>query len=157
MHFGLDDQCSFERLHKNTKYSIGIPLSSDHLPSDEIAMRKAIEASKIRDHLSNERTFLAWIRTGISLIGLGFVVARLGVFLREIAGQANVGVTRSLVLGIILIVLGAAMNVFALRNYFKTYKQIETDTFQPPSNELIAFAAATVGMAIVAVILLFTI
>jgi len=32
-----------------------------------------------------ERTFLAWLRTGIALMGFGFVVARFGLFLREIA------------------------------------------------------------------------
>ena len=32
-----------------------------------------------------ERTFLAWIRTGLGLMGLGFIVARFGLFLREIA------------------------------------------------------------------------
>ncbi|MDA4131100.1 MAG: DUF202 domain-containing protein [Thaumarchaeota archaeon] len=29
----------------------------------------------VRDHLANERTYLAWLRTGIATIGLGFVVA----------------------------------------------------------------------------------
>src|SRR5438046_398554 len=35
--------------------------------------------------LAAERTFLAWIRTGIALMGFGFVVARFGLFLRELA------------------------------------------------------------------------
>ncbi len=34
-----------------------------------------------------ERTFLAWIRTGLALMGFGFVVARFGLFLREIAAM----------------------------------------------------------------------
>ncbi len=38
-----------------------------------------------RDHLANERTFLAWIRTALGLIGLGFVLARMGLFLRQLA------------------------------------------------------------------------
>jgi uncharacterized membrane protein YidH (DUF202 family) len=37
------------------------------------------------DYLAAERTFLAWIRTGLALMGFGFVVARFGLFLREIA------------------------------------------------------------------------
>ena len=35
------------------------------------------------NHATNERTFLAWIRTGLALMGLGFVLARFGIFLRE--------------------------------------------------------------------------
>jgi Domain of unknown function (DUF202)/Oxidoreductase molybdopterin binding domain len=36
--------------------------------------------AELRDYLAEERTFLAWIRTGISLMGFGFVVARFGIF-----------------------------------------------------------------------------
>ena len=38
----------------------------------------------VRDHLAAERTFLAWIRTGIALMGFGFVVARFGLFLQQL-------------------------------------------------------------------------
>jgi putative membrane protein len=38
--------------------------------------------SKASDHLANERTFLAWIRTSISIIVFGFVVAKFGITLR---------------------------------------------------------------------------
>ncbi len=37
-----------------------------------------------------ERTLLAWMRTGLALMGFGFVVARFGLFLREIAAAGNV-------------------------------------------------------------------
>ncbi len=37
-----------------------------------------------RIYMAAERTFLAWIRTGIALMGFGFVVARFGLFLREL-------------------------------------------------------------------------
>jgi uncharacterized membrane protein YidH (DUF202 family) len=40
--------------------------------------RGDVMAEKIRDHLANERTFLAWVRTALGLIGLGFVLARMG-------------------------------------------------------------------------------
>ncbi len=36
------------------------------------------------DYLAVERTFLAWIRTGLALMGLGFVVARFGLFLQTL-------------------------------------------------------------------------
>ena len=41
-----------------------------------------------RVHFAAERTFLAWIRTGLALMGFGFVVARFGLFLKEVSGNA---------------------------------------------------------------------
>lgn len=38
-----------------------------------------------RAYLAVERTFLAWVRTGVALMGFGFVVARFGLFLHELA------------------------------------------------------------------------
>ena len=38
-----------------------------------------------RIYFAAERTFLAWIRTGLALMGFGFVVARFGLFLRQVA------------------------------------------------------------------------
>jgi|GEM_PF-5432662 len=37
-----------------------------------------------REHQANERTFLAWLRTSIALIGFGFAIARFGLFLRQL-------------------------------------------------------------------------
>lgn len=48
-----------------------------------------------RDHAANERTFLAWIRTGIAVIAFGFVVERFDLFLRFMArSSADEGVRR---------------------------------------------------------------
>jgi putative membrane protein len=62
-----------------------------------------------RVYLAAERTLLAWLRTGLALMGLGFVVARFGIFLRLVGGQVE-GVqgshTESLVIGIMLAGLG---------------------------------------------------
>jgi uncharacterized membrane protein YidH (DUF202 family) len=53
---------------------------------------KISEDAKATEYLANERTFLAWIRTSIAVISLGFVSAKFGVWLRELAirlGPAN--------------------------------------------------------------------
>ena len=66
-----------------------------------------------RVFFASERTLLAWVRTGIAIVGLGFVVSRFGLFLRVLAVQlnSNHGVTSghgySNVLGILLVLLGA--------------------------------------------------
>lgn len=57
-----------------------------------------------------ERTLLAWVRTGLTVIGLGFVVARFGLFLRMISGRAaEVGAppSSSAIIGVAFVVLGS--------------------------------------------------
>src|SRR5438552_4600176 len=41
---------------------------------------KVRPVAQLRDYLAEERTFLAWIRTAVALMGFGFVVARFGIF-----------------------------------------------------------------------------
>ena len=41
------------------------------------------------DHAANERTFLAWVRTAIAVIALGFVVEKFNVFMRSLASVAS--------------------------------------------------------------------
>jgi putative membrane protein len=62
-----------------------------------------------RVFLASERTLLAWMRTGIAIIGLGFVVARFGLFLEATSGlQSHVSHVRSMVIGVSLVLLGGA-------------------------------------------------
>ncbi len=63
-----------------------------------------------RVYFAAERTFLAWVRTGIALMGFGFVVARFGLFLREMQTvqqvPAHSPVRFSLWIGIALVLAG---------------------------------------------------
>ncbi|MCI4360218.1 MAG: DUF202 domain-containing protein [Thermoplasmata archaeon] len=62
------------------------------------------------DHLANERTFLAWVRTAITIMALGFVVARFVLFLKETSGASGgVGSSVSETIGIILVLAGTAI------------------------------------------------
>jgi len=74
-----------------------------------------------RVHFAAERTFLAWIRTGLSLMGFGFVVARFGLFLKEMSGHAP-GVRTygfSLWAGSAMVLLGAMMNLAAVARHLE--------------------------------------
>jgi putative membrane protein len=70
-----------------------------------------------------ERTLLAWIRTGLAMMGFGFVVARFGLFLRELALSRDVTLPRpggvSQWVGVVLIALGVVVHVFAGLQHFR--------------------------------------
>jgi len=69
-----------------------------------------------RLRLGLETTLLAWVRTGLGLMGFGFVLARFGLFLQELTAIHSVGVRQvhaSLGFGIVLIVMGVAVNAIA--------------------------------------------
>ncbi len=71
-----------------------------------------------------ERTVLAWVRSGITVMGIGFVVARFGLFLQVVgatsgaAGQAHRVHWPSNLLGIVLVLLGSLTILAALRNHY---------------------------------------
>jgi putative membrane protein len=80
--------------------------------------------------LANERTFLAWLRTSIAVMSLGFVIARFGLWLRELALQINPhAVLRhtglSLPLGEIMIGFGGLLTLIAAWRYHVVNRAIE--------------------------------
>jgi putative membrane protein len=64
-----------------------------------------------RVYFAAERTLLAWLRSGIAVMGLGFIVARFGLFLRLLRdpGAKSSHLTGSSVIGVGLLILGAVM------------------------------------------------
>jgi putative membrane protein len=90
----------------------------------------ASQPQHVSDHLANERTFLAWIRTSISIIGLGFVVAKFSVWLRELAprlgGQVPPkGTGISLPLGIGMMGCGGLVAMLAAWRYRRVRRAID--------------------------------
>jgi putative membrane protein len=80
-----------------------------------------------KDALAAERTLLAWIRTGIALMGFGFVVARFGLFLRELARLAGHAVDHGLdgaALGPALVAAGVVVNVWASLRHRRILRQL---------------------------------
>lgn len=81
-----------------------------------------------RVYFAAERTFLAWIRTGLGLMGVGFAVSRFGLFLREMrASETHVQVHStglSVYSGVALVALGVIVNVAAVIEHIRTTRQL---------------------------------
>ena len=76
----------------------------------------------LRLHQANERTMLAWVRTGISLMAFGFAIARFGLFLRQIAAIGKVGTPATSAMGsgyigVILVAFGVGTSLAATLRY----------------------------------------
>jgi len=89
-----------------------------------------------------ERTALAWLRTGIALMGFGFVVARFGLLLREIAHDSSRGIGASGV-GVVLVLAGIALNVWASGRHVSTIARLERGDFQVRSRGPLVFGLVT--------------
>ncbi len=90
--------------------------------------------NRARDHLANERTFLAWVRTGVATVVFGFAIGRFSIALREflhLQGQTQTGSGLTAWLGVISIIGGVLLILAGLSRYHKTRTQLDTDTFEP--------------------------
>ena len=87
------------------------------------------------DHLANERTFLAWVRTSIGIMAFGFVVVKFSLFLKQISlilGKGNViqNGGYSAVVGIVLVAVGTLTSILSYLRYRQSEKQINRGSYK---------------------------
>jgi putative membrane protein len=124
---------------------------------------EARPVAELRDYLAEERTFLAWIRTGISLMGFGFVVARFGILgnMSYIPQQLPAAQPHELSvwLGAVLIAIGAIVNLFSARRFMRLVGELNRDRFADRSlskqGVIVACFLALLGIAMTIYLTLF--
>lgn len=101
-------------------------------------MEQLKKEGKASDHLANERTFLAWIRTSIGIMAFGFVVVKFSLFVKQISmilGKENVIQNRgySAIAGIILVAVGTVTSVLSYIRYRQTTRQLKEGYYEHSS------------------------
>jgi putative membrane protein len=125
--------------------------------------KKSTTIDRSTQFLANERTFLAWLRTCIAIIGLGFVVARFSLFLREFelimaregGVQVQQGITMhspSSILGLSMVGLGVMLTAYAFYNYRKAHHIIQNGGTYTSRHSIMYLA--TIGLIVFGIIVI---
>ena len=131
--------------------------------NDNVKNQESKMNSRARDHMANERTFLAWIRTSIGIMAFGFVVEKFALFIKQIAlllGKSHSQIVPdtshslqgySSIFGVFLVALGVLLCLLAFIKYKKVEKQIESDTYQPSMllNIMLTLSVLLIGVFLV--------
>ncbi len=88
------------------------------------------DSNRITEHLANEQTFLAWLRTGVEVMAFGFVAIKFSLFTSQIMGISLVGT-------------GALMILLSYFRYRKTLKQLRSESYTY-SGSLLTFTASVI-------------
>jgi putative membrane protein len=128
-------------------------MNSDQAP-ENISDKKV---SKLADHLANERTFLAWIRTCIAIMAFGFVVVKFTLFIKQLSillGKSLVVTNHGYasVIGIGLVFFGVALSLFSFFQFKRIEKQLFDANYKPSSSLSTALIVSIllVGMVLIA-------
>ena len=123
--------------------------------------KPSVKVRSPNDHMANERTFLAWIRTIIAIMAFGFVVEKFSLFIRKFSyfvgrtlphEAAPSSFEYSSIFGIVLVAMGGIMGVLAFVRYRKVEKEIDENTYQP---SLLLDILVTMGIITIGIFLIF--
>ncbi|NJL47557.1 MAG: DUF202 domain-containing protein [Leptolyngbyaceae cyanobacterium SM2_5_2] len=137
-----------------TQRSSATDLHSDDLPETlpTLAQPPQKLGSRTRDHLANERTYLAWMRTAIALIGFGVLIARL----RYLVSPDVPGTGQGWLVGLALCCIGLITVLLSTWHYFAVLDAIEGNTYEPNSRWVILFSLVVTLMGMGVLYVLFS-
>jgi len=126
-------------------------LASDDAVTDNSNLNP-INPNRARDHLANERTFLAWVRTGAAIVVFGFAIGRFSIALRQLTALQGHPVHRSGIsvwMGASSIVMGVLLVIAGLFRYRKTRERLDEGRFEPAGFSLDLVTILTVVFGLV--------
>jgi uncharacterized membrane protein YidH (DUF202 family) len=122
--------------------------------------KKPVNVPNRRDHMANERTFLAWVRTSIGIMAFGFVVEKFALFIKRLPyfmdKTYNSSVTPpslgySTIFGMVLVAMGALIGLLAFVRYKKVEREIIDNTYRPSLllDILVAMVLLVIGIFLI--------
>jgi putative membrane protein len=111
------------------------------------------DANRARDHLANERTFLAWVRTSVAIVVFGFAIGRFAIAMRQLTefqGRGSRITGFSVWMGMSAILAGVVMVGAGLMRYRKTRAQLDAGKFEPAGFivDLVTILTVLFGLAL---------
>jgi putative membrane protein len=109
--------------------------------------------NRARDHLANERTFLAWVRTSVAIVVFGFAIGRFAIAMRQLTefqGRSSRTTGFSVWMGMSAILAGVVMVGAGLMRYRKTRAQLDQGKFEPAGFivDLVTILTVLFGLAL---------
>lgn len=111
-------------------------------------------ADRVREHLANERTYLAWMRSGIALMGFGVLIVRLRILRPPLAPQAPGNGWK---LGLAFSLVGLLTVMLSTQHYLVVRRDIDEDAYEPADRWVILSSLAVILLGIGVVYYVFTI
>jgi putative membrane protein len=110
-------------------------------------------SNRARDHLANERTFLAWVRTSVAIVVFGFAIGRFAIAMRQLTefqGRGSRTTGFSVWMGMSAILAGVVMVGAGLMRYRKTRAQLDEGKFEPAGFivDLVTILTVLFGLAL---------
>lgn len=124
-------------------------------------IKEIIKEQNAREHLANERTLLAWIRTSIGIMAFGFVVVKFSLFIKQISLLLGKNVSAppqhgySSIIGILLVAVGALVLLLSYMKYKKTERQLMQQNFK--SSSKLVFSLTVIILLISVLLILYLI
>lgn len=110
--------------------------------------------NRVRDHLANERTYLAWMRSAIALMGFGVLIVRMRMLRPPVAPQVP-GIGWKL--GLVFALVGLVTVLLSTMHYFAVRRDIDEDTYEPSDRWIILFSLAIVFLGAGVIYYVFTV
>lgn len=109
--------------------------------------------NRARDHLANERTFLAWVRTAVAIVVFGFAIGRFSIALRQLTALQGHPTRKggiSVWMGATSIVLGVVLVLAGLIRYRQTRRRLDQGAFEPAGAilDLVTILTVLFGLAL---------
>jgi putative membrane protein len=107
---------------------------------------------RMSDHLANERTYLAWLRTGMSMMGFGVVIAKLRyLFLAEALTPPTAGIVHASNIGLLFALIGLFIIMASGWRYIVVQNQIRQRRYRSSKNIVVILSTTVIVLGLLIV------